>query len=320
MESPGSTPVSGWGVPTGALGGPGPLVIIGGAEDKVGRSVVLRRFVRLAGGRGRARIVVVPTASSVEPEMVAVYTDLFTRLGAVEVKAVRPVNRTMADDPTMAAETASATGIFMTGGNQLKLSQWLTGTALGDAVNAAHQRGTVVGGTSAGASVMSTHMISLGGEGVTPRHRTSQLSAGLGLLDGVIVDQHFDQRARFGRLMSLVATSPNLLGIGIDENTAAVVTEKRWMEVVGAGSVFVVDARHATSDAHEARGGAPLLLSGAVVHTLPAGSRFDLERRTLVSFVERHPDRSTQVHHDDRDEARMLAGRLRATVHRQEDS
>ncbi len=300
--------------------GPGPLVVIGGAEDKVGRSVVLRRFVRLAGGRGNARIVVVPTASSVEPEMVAVYTDLFTRLGATEVRAVRPVSRATADSPELAAETATATGIFMTGGNQLKLSQILTGTALGDAIHAAHSRGAVIGGTSAGASMMSSHMISLGEEGVTPRHRSSQLSAGLGLIDGVVVDQHFDQRSRYGRLMSLVATSPNLLGIGIDENTAAVITEKRWMEVVGAGAVFVLDARHATSDAHEARGGAPLMLSGAVVHTLPAGSRFDLERRTLVSFVEKHPDHSTQVHHADRDEARMLAGRLRATVHRQEDS
>ena len=299
--------------------GPGPLVVIGGAEDKVGRRTVLRRFVRLAGGKGKARIVVVPTASSVEQEMVEVYSDLFTRLGAVEVTAVRPSSRAAADDPDLAARTASATGIFMTGGNQLKLSQYLTGTALGDAVLAANSRGVAVAGTSAGASMMSAHMISLGGEGVTPRHRTSQLSAGLGLLEGVVVDQHFDQRARYGRLMSLVATSPNLLGLGLDEDTAAVVTERRWLEVVGSGAVFVLDAQHAVSDAHEARSGAPLLLSGAVVHTRPAGARFDLERRTLVSFTEQHPDRSIQVHHADRDEARMLAGRLRATVHRQED-
>lgn len=318
MDSPAGMPARGR-RPPGRVAGPGPLVIIGGAEDKTGRSVVLRRFVRLAGGRS-ARIVIVPTASSVEPEMVVVYTDLFTRLGATTVTAVRPQTRAMADDPALAAQTASATGVFMTGGNQLKLSQWLTGTALGDAVHAAHQRGAVVAGTSAGASVMTTHMISLGAEGITPRHRTSQLSSGLGLLDGAVVDQHFDQRTRFGRLMSLVAASPNLLGIGIDENTAAIVTEKRWLEVVGAGAIFVVDAQHAVSDAHEAAAGAPLLLSGAVVHTLPAGARFDLERRTLVSFVERHPDHSRQVHHADRDEARMLAGRLRATVHRQEDS
>jgi len=302
------------------LGAPGhgPLVIIGGAEDKLGPSRVLRRFVRLAGGR-RARIAVVPTASSVEPEMVEVYRDVFTRLGAAEVVAIRPRTRAEADDPALAAPVGTATGVFMTGGNQLKLSQWVTGTALGRAIHAAHRQGLVVGGTSAGASVMSTHMISMGGEGLTPRHRRSQLTAGLGLLDGVVVDQHFDQRNRFGRLMAVVSGSPSLLGVGIDEDTAAVVTDRRWLEVVGGGSVFLVDAGRAVSNAHEARSGAPLLLSGAVVHTLPAGARFDIERRALVDFTEHFPDRSAQVSHSDRDEARMLAGRLRAQLHRHED-
>lgn len=298
---------------------PGALVIIGGAEDKVGRRALLRRFVTLSGGRGKARIVVVPTASSVEPEMALVYTDAFTRLGAAEVTTVRPTSRRSADDPELAAVTSGATGIFMTGGNQLKLSQWVTGTALGNALVAAHRRGAAVGGTSAGASVMSSHMISLGGEGITPRHREAQLTVGLGILEGVVIDQHFDQRARYGRLMAVVAGSPSLLGIGIDEDTAAVVTEARWLEVAGSGAVFVVDAQHAVSDAHEARSGAPLLLSGAVVHTLPSGSRFDLHRRVLVSFTERHPERAFQASHADRDEARALAGRLRAQLLRHED-
>jgi cyanophycinase len=118
---------------------------------------------------------------------------------------------------------------------------------------------------------MSQFMISLGDEGVTPRQRSSQLSAGLGLVTGVVVDQHFDQRGRYGRLLSIVANSPNLIGIGIDENTAAEIRDERLMSVVGAGAVFVLDARHAITDAPEARRGAPLLVSGAVVHTLPAG-------------------------------------------------
>ncbi len=297
----------------------GPLVIIGGAEDKVGKRRLLRRFVTLSGGRGRARIVVVPTASSVEPEMSEVYTDAFTHLGAAEVRTLRPASRREADDPDLAATTAGATGIFMTGGNQLKLSQWVTGTALGHAIHAAHRRGAAVAGTSAGASVMSSHMISLGGDGSTPRHREAQLTVGMGLLDGTVIDQHFDQRGRYGRLMAVVAGSPSLLGIGIDEDTAAVVTEQRWLEVAGSGAVFVVDAQHATSDAHEARAGAPLLFSGAVVHALPAGARFDLRRRVLVSFTERHPERALQVSHADRDEARELAGRLRAQLLRHED-
>ncbi|MFP5336051.1 MAG: cyanophycinase [Actinomycetes bacterium] len=297
---------------------PGPLLVIGGAEDKVGTSRVLRRFVRTAGGR-RARIALVPTASSVEPEMVEVYTRVLTDLGAGRVDAVAPGSRAEADDPALAAVVGQSSGVFLTGGSQLKLAQIVTGTALGTAVLAAHRRGAVVAGTSAGASIMSRHMISLGGHGVTPRQRSSQLTAGLGLLDDVVVDQHFDQRTRHGRLLSVVATSPSLLGMGVDEDTAALVTERRWLEVVGSGSVFLVDARSATSDAHEARAGAPLLLSGAVVHTLPAGARFDLERRVLVSFTERHPDRAITGATAEPDEVRALAARLRAQLHRSED-
>lgn len=264
-------------------------MVIGGAEDKVGPSRVLRRVVRLSGGR-RARIVVVPTASSMEVEVAELYTEVLLALGAAHVEVVAPASRSEADDASLASAVDGATGVFLTGGNQLKLSQLVTGTALGDAVLAAHRRGATVAGTSAGASGMSRHMVSMGGTGVTPRHRASQVSAGLGLLENVVVDQHFDQRARYGRLMSVVAASPALLGMGVDEDTAAVVTEQRWLEVVGAGSVFVVDARSAVSDAHEVRGGAPMLLSGAVVHSLPAGARFDLERRVLTGFTQRHAD------------------------------
>jgi cyanophycinase len=133
-------------------------------------------------------------------------------------------------------------------------------------------------------------MISLGADGVTPRQRTSQLTSGLGLLPGVIIDQHFDERARYGRLMSLVASSPNLLGMGIDEDTAAEVRDGRRLTVVGSGAVFVVDARGAVSDVPQARRHAPLLISGAVVHSLPAGATFDLHTAQLIGFVEKHPD------------------------------
>ncbi len=305
--------------PTRRANGPGPLVIVGGAEDKVGRSTVLRRFVREAGGKGRARILVVPTASSVQPEMIAMYTDVFTRLGAVEVTSVRPMSRREADDPALAAATAAATGIYLTGGNQVKLSQIVTGTALGNAIHNAHDRGVVVGGTSAGASIMSNHMIALGPEGITPRQGASQVSAGLGLLDGVIIDQHFDQRGRYGRLMSVVAASPSLLGIGIDENTAIVVTERRWVEVIGAGGVFVIDGQYVISSAFATRRGGPLLFSGATVHTLPAGARFDLQERRLVDFTEMHPERPANMPHTDRDEAKRLSASLLASIHRHED-
>jgi len=273
------------------------LLIIGGAEDKVGRATVLRRFVRLAGGR-KARIVVIPSASSFPDEAVEAYTAAFGRLGAPEVGVVSPRSRpsapgggvTPAMVHTMVQVLDDATGIFMTGGNQLKLSQLFVGTPLAEALIRAHERGAVVAGTSAGASIMSQFMISLGADGVTPRQRTSQLTSGLGLLPGVIIDQHFDQRARYGRLMSLVAGSPNLLGMGIDEDTAAEVRDGRRLTVLGSGAVFVVDARAAVSDAPQARRNAALLISGAVVHSLPSGATFDLHTARLTGFTEKHPD------------------------------
>ena len=126
-------------------------------------------------------------------------------------------------------------------------------------------------------------MIAFGSGGATPRQRMSQLSAGLGLLPGAIVDQHFEQRNRYGRLLSLVAQSPALLGLGVDEDTAAVIADGTQLEVVGRGAVTVVDGRHLVANAYAAQRTAPLLVSGAVLHVLPAGSRFDLARRTLVA-------------------------------------
>jgi cyanophycinase len=265
------------------------LLIIGGAEDKVGRATVLRRFVALAGGRN-ARIVLIPSASSLPAHAVATYSEIFARLGAPNVEVVDPPSRAGAAAKSLVGAVDNATGVFMTGGNQLKLAQLSVGTPLAEAIFTAHARGAVVGGTSAGASVMSRFMISLGADGVTPRQRSGQLTSGLGLLPDVIVDQHFDQRARYGRLMALVAGSPNLLGMGVDEDTAAEVRDGHALTVVGSGTVFVVDARTAVSDAPEARRHAPLLISGAIVHSLPSGATFDLHTAQLVGFVERHPD------------------------------
>ena len=265
------------------------LLIIGGAEDRIGRSVVLKRFVKLAGGH-RGHIVLIPTASSFAEEVSDSYRDVFTRLRGGDVTVVHPETRRDANDTAMVEALDAATGVFLTGGSQVKLAQNIVGTPVGDAVVRAYQRGAVVAGTSAGASIMSRFMISLGEEGLTPRQRASQVSAGLGLVEDIIIDQHFDQRGRYGRLMSMVAASPNLLGMGIDENTAGEIRGGRVMTVLGAGSIFVINARNAITDAPEARRGAPLLVSGAVVHSLPTGSTFDLDHVELTAFVERHPD------------------------------
>lgn len=265
------------------------LLVIGGAEDKRRRVVVLKRFVRLAGGRD-ARVVVIPTASSMAEEAFEVYQSVFGRQHVTDISLVNPQTRQEASDPGLIEAIDHATGVFVTGGNQLKLGQLIVGTPVHDAITRAYHRGAVISGTSAGASVLSQFMISMGEEGVVPRQRVSQVSAGMGLLPGVILDQHFGQRTRYARLLSLIAASPSLLGVGIDEDTAAEITNERTMTVVGSGAVYVVDARGAVTDAHEARRDAPLMVSGAVVHSLPFGSTFDLGAAQLTDFVEQHSE------------------------------
>lgn len=265
------------------------LLVIGGAEDKRRRVIVLKRFVRLAGGRD-ARVVVIPTASSMAEEAFEVYQSVFARQHVKDIELVNPQSRQEASDAALVEAIDGATGVFLTGGNQLKLGQLIVGTPVHEAITRAYHRGAIIAGTSAGASVLSQFMISMGEEGVVPRQRVSQVSAGLGLLPGVILDQHFGQRTRYARLLSLVAASPSLLGVGIDEDTAAEVVDERTMTVVGSGAVYVVDARAAVTDAHEARRDAPLMVSGAVVHSLPYGSTFDLEAAQLTDFVEMHSE------------------------------
>ncbi len=267
---------------------PGPLLIVGGAEDKLRRRTILHRFVELAGGP-EARIAVIPTASSLGPEIVEVYDALFRKAGAGQVVPVRPATREQAHDPALVEVLDDVTGLFMTGGNQLKLSSVVCGTPVGDAIVRAHQRGAVVAGTSAGASIQSSHMVAFGVGGSTPKQRMTQVAAGLGLLGSTVVDQHFDQRNRYGRLLMIVAQSPQLLGLGIDEDTAAVVEhvevdgeEHEVLSVLGRGAVTIMDPARLTTNAYEARRSAPLLASGVVLHVLPEGSLFDLTTRTLV--------------------------------------
>jgi len=263
--------------------GAGDLLVIGGAEDKLGKRTVLREFVERAGG-GEARIAVIPTASPLGPEVIEVYAALFHRLGAAEVYGVRPEDRAQANDPALVAELDRATGIFMTGGNQLKLSTVIAGTAFGHAIVEAREQGVTVGGTSAGASIQSSHMVAFGPGGSTPKQRMTQVAGGLGLVQNCVIDQHFAQRNRYGRLLMIVSQSPQLLGMGIDEDTAAVISRRGdadILSVIGRGSVTLMDGTHMVTNAHEARERRPILASGVTLHVLPAGAEFDLTARRL---------------------------------------
>ena len=260
----------------------GTVIVIGGAEDKVRDRVILGRFTALAGGP-EARIAVISTASSFGLETGERYRTVFMELGAAEVVPLNAISRIQSNDEHAAAVVRSAGGIFLTGGNQLRLSSMIGGTRLADAILARFREGAVVAGTSAGASAVSSHMIAFGASGATPKHRMAQIAAGLGLLPGVIVDQHFQQRNRLGRLLSLIAQNPSLLGLGVDEDTAGVVGPDQVMEVIGRGSITVVDGAASETDAWEIRGHRPLMISGVVLHSLPAGYRFDLARRLRVA-------------------------------------
>src|SRR5436305_14389272 len=270
-------------------GGPvGPVMVIGGAEDKLGERVILSRFVELAGG-DQAHIVVISTASSLGNAATDLYRHIVARIGVTNVTGLRPETREEANDPRTIEAIKKATGIFMTGGNQLRLSSVIGGTKLGAAVLDAHGRGVVVAGTSAGASAVATHMMAFGSSGATPKHRMAHVSVGLGLLINVVVDQHFEQRTRLGRLLAVVAQSPSLIGLGLDEDTAAIIDANDILDVIGRGSVTIVDGANVETDAFHTKAHRPMMVSGAILHSLPAGSRFDLRARKLLPPAEEEP-------------------------------
>ncbi len=257
-------------------------MVIGGAEDKVRERVILTRFVALAGGPD-ARIAVISSASSLGPLAGEMYRKVFLELGAAAVWPIHAITRDQANDDHAARTVRDSTGVFMTGGNQLRLSSTIGGTALAQAIADRHRHGSVVAGTSAGASAMSSHMVAFGASGGTPKQRMVQMAAGLGILPAVIVDQHFQQRNRLGRLLATIAQNPALLGLGIDEDTCGVVSPDMVMEVIGRRSVTIVDGQASETDAWEVRAHRPIMISNVVLHSLPVGYRFDLRRRVRVA-------------------------------------
>ena len=257
-------------------------MVIGGAEDKFRDKLILSRFAKLAGGSD-GHVVVISTASSLGDQATAAYRELLLGLGIGKVTGLRPEERDQADDPAGLAAMRDASGVFLAGGNQSRLTQVVAGTKLADALFLAHDRGAVLAGTSAGASAMASHMVAYGQPGVTPKNRMAQLSAGLGILQGMVIDQHFEQRGRIGRLLALVAQSPALLGVGVDEDTCAIVHADNTLQVIGRGAVTIVDGSQVKTDAYRGKAYRPLLVSGAILHSLPGGYWFDLRGRHLLA-------------------------------------
>ncbi|MGO4260178.1 cyanophycinase [Lysobacter sp. TAB13] len=254
------------------------IVPIGGAEDKENGAKILQRFLDLCGGDG-ADIVVIPTASRL-PDTGDRYEKLFSDLGASRVEAMDFDTRRDCFEPNRIKRIEQASGIFFTGGNQLRISTMLGGTPIAQAIRAQNARGVAVGGTSAGASILSEHMIAFGTEGSSPRADSVRLAPGLGLTNRVVIDQHFRQRDRLGRLVAALAYNPFAIGIGLDEDTAAFIGPDNTIEVEGSGSVTVVDADGLQfSSMHMVGEDEPVCLLGLGVHILTKGATFNLNTR-----------------------------------------
>lgn len=259
----------------------GHLLVIGGAEDKYNERRILKKFLALAGGE-KAEVLIIPVASDF-PEFAAdVYTQAFRNLGA----SPRVLRATSRQDVFLAAPEElldGVTGVFMTGGDQMRLVSLLGGTKFADNLRQlVRNTNIVLAGTSAGAAGMSTSMIVRGESTSHPHKNSVRLSPGLGFLKNIIIDQHFTERGRISRLITAVSYNPYNLGIGIDENTAIILDGKGKLEVYGAGSATVVDGSQITyNEIAEVDEFQPFSVCGVQLHVLRDGLIYD--------YLDRHP-------------------------------
>jgi cyanophycinase len=282
----------------------GHLMIIGGSEDRTEDKAILSRFVELAGGAHR-RIVVITAASAIAQAQWEAYEQAFRDLGVANLVHLQISSRQEANDEQHIREVADADGIFMTGGEQKRLLGLIGGTALDAEMHTAHKvHGACIGGTSAGASAMSGHMLVEGHAGQRPAKGAVSLGAGLGFLHRVVIDQHFSERNRLARLLSVVAQNPYLQGVGIDEDTALVIERGVGIEVLGQGAVTVIDGRGMVTNVADINEQEMPEMLDVRLHLLPAGGRYRLpvhgmaaERQlpaSLFEFLEnvtkQHPD------------------------------
>ena len=253
------------------------LVIVGGAEDRLQDRIILRKFADYCGG-SQARIRVI-TAASGDPEGVwRSYRDVFKALGVEDVQRLALDDRASAHQSELQTEILQANGIFMSGGDQSKLMDTLWNTPAYQSLHQSfHMNRCCIGGTSAGAAVMSRHMIAQGPAVLRPSKEAVDTDIGLGLLSQAVVDQHFSERRRLARLLSTLALRPDLLGVGIDEDTALVIERGEAIEVIGKGTVTLVDPSQMQSNVNELETLEQIEMLGVQLHLLPAGHRYSVK-------------------------------------------
>jgi len=267
----------------------GPVMPIGGAEETKPGGEVLERFVDLAGGEN-ARIANIPTASDDPQRSGEGYAKLFRELGAKKADWLRVEQRADANAEEALALLREATGIYITGGDQARLVRLLVGTLVGECIRMRNADGVIVAGTSAGASILSALMMAggtgIGGDsnGAAARKGMVDVVAGFGLLQDIIVDQHFSQRGRMGRLLSVFAGTPGLVGIGLDEDTAVLIDREGTLEALGSNMVTIVDGRDTISDYFDRQNGEVLTITGSSLHVLADGRLFDLDVRRAIGL------------------------------------
>jgi cyanophycinase len=263
-------------IPEGATRGW--IIAIGGAENKENDRHILERFVRVSGGE-HADLVVIPTASRIH-ETGLRYEQLFKSIGAERVTVMDFDTRRDCQEGGRLRRLEQASGIFFTGGNQLRLTALLGGTPVAKLIRQRNAQGVTVGGTSAGASILSEHMIAFGDEGSAVISGSVRLAPGLGLTNRFIIDQHFRQRDRLGRLLTALAYNPFAVGIGLDEDTGAFIGPDETIEVEGSGGVTIVDGAEVSySSMGEVAEGQPVCMLGLRLHVLVAGATFNLHTR-----------------------------------------
>ena len=253
------------------------LVIVGGAEDRLQDRIILRKFSEYCGGpQARIRII---TAASADPQGVwQSYREAFHALGVGNVDRLAIDDRESAQAPAVQAEILQADGIFMSGGDQSKLMGALWDTAAYESLHQSfHLNRCCIGGTSAGAAVMSRHMIAQGPSVLRPSKEAVDTDIGLGLLSQAVVDQHFSERRRLPRLLSTLAMRPDLLGVGIDEDTALVIERGEGIEVIGKGTVTLVDPSQMQSNVDDLEVLDQIEMLGVQLHLLPAGHRYTVK-------------------------------------------
>lgn len=259
------------------------ILVIGGAEDKVHGKEILHTFWNRAGG-SEAVIAIVPSASR-EPVLIGDrYQKIFEEMGAKYVKVIDIRDRVQGEDPQFQAYIEECTGVFMTGGDQLRLCGLLSDTPLMERIRQRVQQGELtLAGTSAGAAVMGHHMIAGGSSGEAPNRALVDMAMGLGLIPEVIVDQHFHNRNRMARLMSAISGYPERLGIGIDEDTCAMFERDGTMTVIGCGTVTVINAREMShTNHHHVTANEPLSLHNLRVHILAYGDGYHLKKQQVI--------------------------------------